>query len=155
MSFIMRIQEGLSVMKSLVVEDDFVCRKALAAILQNFGSCDIASDGVEAVEAVQLAISEQTPYDLICLDIQMPNLDGQATLSRIRSLEVDAGVALGRGAKVVMTTAMNDKDNIFSAFRGNADAYLTKPILKERLRGELMHLGLLASDHQSVSDSDD
>ncbi|TVR14108.1 MAG: response regulator [Planctomycetota bacterium] len=132
-------------MKSLVVEDDFVCRKTLSSMLQGFGDCDIASDGVEAVEAVQLALNEKTPYDLICLDIQMPNLDGHGTLTQVRGLERDAGIPVGRGAKIIMTTAMNDKENIFSAFRGNADAYLTKPIVLERLRGELLNLGLLKS----------
>ncbi|TVR45995.1 MAG: response regulator [Planctomycetota bacterium] len=130
-------------MLSLVVEDDFVCRKALSAQLARFGDCDIASDGVEALQAVDLALADGRPYDLICLDIQMPNLDGQATLKALRLREQAAGYPIGKGAKVLMTTSMSDKDNIFGAFRGNADGYLTKPITTEGLAQALGQLGLV------------
>ena len=130
-------------MKSLVVEDDFVCRKTLSSLLGRYGSCDIASDGVEALEAVSLAIREGQHYDLICLDIQMPNLDGQGTLSGIRNQEKDASILLGYGAKIIMTTALGDKDNIFKAFRENADGYLTKPILRQPLEDAMRKLGFL------------
>lgn len=133
-------------MLSLVVEDDFVCRKALSAILSAYGTCDIASDGVEALQAVKLALEGGQHYDLICLDIQMPNLNGQETLTAIRAAEQGAGILLGHGAKIVMTTALGDKDNVFTAFRGNADGYLTKPVLREQLQATMAELGLGKTD---------
>ena len=129
-------------MRSLVVEDDFVCRKLLSLLLRSYGECDIASDGLEALEAVKMASEEGWHYDLICLDIQMPNLDGQGCLKAIRENEKSNGFALGHGSKVVMTTALEDKDNVFAAFRQNADGYLTKPILRAPLEEMLDRLNL-------------
>lgn len=129
-------------MKSLVVEDNFVCRKTLSLLLRQYGECDIASDGLEALEAVQMALDEGGHYDLICLDIEMPNLHGQACLKGIREREQAAGLHLGKGAKIVMTTALEDKHNVVTAFRQNADGYLNKPILREPLVEMMDKLGL-------------
>ena len=83
------------------------------------------------------------PYDLVTLDIMMPKLDGQAALREIRSLEEEHGYVLGRGAKVVMTSALRDAKNIMSAFREACDGYLSKPIDKEKLFALLRKLEVL------------
>ena len=116
--------------------------RRLALLLKRFGPCDIASDGVEALEAVELALKEREQYDLICLDIQMPNLNGQDCLAGIRKREEEFGIPLGHGAKVLMATAFDDSENVFKAFRHNADGYLTKPILSEQLISMVEKLGL-------------
>ena len=66
----------ISGIKTLIVEDDFACRKALQIFLSEYGNCFIAVNGCEAVEAVRQALDEDQPYDLICLDIMMPEMDG-------------------------------------------------------------------------------
>ena len=70
-------------MKVLIAEDDFISRKLLNTLLAPFGEVDIAANGKEAFTAVKMAIENNHPYDLICLDILMPELDGIMALKKI------------------------------------------------------------------------
>jgi two-component system chemotaxis response regulator CheY len=129
-------------MKTLIVEDDFISRLLLQEILKSYGPCHIAVNGREAVEAANVALEAKEPYDLICLDIMMPEMDGQEALQRIRQLEEDRGILSTNGAKIVMTTALGDIKNISAAYGGLCDGYLTKPIQKAILLEELRKLKL-------------
>jgi two-component system chemotaxis response regulator CheY len=133
-------------MKTLVVEDDFVARKILQKMLSPFGQCDIAINGVEALEAFDLAHSESEPYDLICLDIRMPELDGHAALKELRNRESERGILGLDGVKIVMTTGLDDKESILSAFREGCEAYITKPIEREKLFAKLSSMGLIQKE---------
>lgn len=131
-------------MKALVVEDEFVARAILQRFLARYGECDVAVDGDEAITAVSTALQDGFPYDLVCLDIGLPKLNGQDVLGRIRELELDRGIQLGQGCRVIMTTASSAKDQVLGAFRGGADAYLTKPINLASLEQELETLRLVS-----------
>jgi len=115
----------------------------LQEFLKSYGPSHIAVNGNEAVEAVRLALEASERYDLICLDIMMPELDGQAALMQIRDLEKAKGIWSSSGSKVVMTTALGDMKNVARAFEGFADAYLTKPIDKTKLLDTLRQLALI------------
>ncbi|MEW5814115.1 MAG: response regulator [Spirochaetota bacterium] len=130
-------------MKVLIVEDEFGSRKLLQKFLSPYGECDMAVDGEEAIEAFSLALKEEEPYDLICLDIMLPEMDGQAVLKRIREIEKEKGVLGFRGVKIIMTTALNDPKNIMDAFKSQCEAYVPKPISKQKLLEEIKALGLL------------
>ena len=119
-------------------------RLVLQEILKHHGLTHIAVDGAEAVEAVRLALDENEPYDLICLDIMMPNMDGQEALEKIRTLETEKGLSLDRAAKIVMTTALNDVQNVIQSFNNLCDGYLTKPIHKSELLSLLEGFGFVA-----------
>lgn len=125
----------------LVVDDDFTSRKVLSRHLESYGMIDAAVCGTEAIEGVQKALEAGEPYNLICLDILMPGLDGQVVLQAIRDLETRNGIAPGKGAKIVMTTCLDDAKNIMQAFRNQCEAYLVKPITKEALAKEIEALG--------------
>jgi two-component system chemotaxis response regulator CheY len=131
-------------MKSLVVEDEFVARCILQRFLARYGECDVAVDGDEAIDAVTNAIAHSAAYDLVCLDIGLPKLDGQGVLERIRALESARGVQLGQGCRVIITTVATASDQVLGAFRGGADAYLNKPVSLDSLTRELEALRLIA-----------
>lgn len=130
-------------MKTLIVEDDFTSRLLLQGLLQQYGVCHICVNGVEAVAAFRKSMDEKEPYKLVCLDIMMPEMDGQAALKQIRTMEQEAGILSSEGTKVIMTTALDDKKNIMSAFREQCDIYLVKPIDREKLQESLKTLGLV------------
>lgn len=131
-------------MKILIVEDDPTAREVLCRLLVPYGAVEIAGDGKVALRAVGRALDAKAPYDLICLDILMPVLDGQKALEGIREAERRHGITGLDGAKVIMTTALDDKNSIFKAFRQQCEAYLVKPVSKENLLGEMSKLGLIS-----------
>lgn len=55
-------------MRILIAEDDFASRKVILKFLSVYGECDVTVDGMEAVDAFMMALEEDNPYDLICLD---------------------------------------------------------------------------------------
>lgn len=130
-------------MRTLIVEDEFTGRVLMQEFLKNLGPVDLASDGQMGVEMVRLALEHRQPYDLICLDIMMPDLDGQQTLRVIREMEQDWGIYTNQRARVVMTTSLNDRENVVNAYTGQCDGYLTKPISRQPLMDELRRLKLL------------
>jgi two-component system chemotaxis response regulator CheY len=130
-------------MRSLVVEDEFVARCVLLRFLARYGECDVAVDGDEAIAAVTQALNSSAAYDLICLDIGLPNLNGQDVLERIRELELERGIQIGQGSRVIITTITWTTSHVLGAFRGGADAYLTKPINLSALSQELKTLRLV------------
>lgn len=133
-------------MKILIVEDDFVCRRLLQNILSPYGDCDIAINGKEAVEAFRLAGEDGDTYDLICLDIMMPEMDGQEALKKIREMEKEKGILGLDGVKVIITSALGDSKNVLGAFRTGCEGYLVKPVKKDKLIEEIKKLGLIIGD---------
>jgi len=131
-------------MKTLIVEDDFTSRLLLQEILGRYGTAHIAVNGVEAVEAVRGAMDAGDPYELICLDIMMPEMDGYQALKQIRELEEARGILSSHGAKICMTTALQEVRNVVDAFRGLCDAYLFKPIQKSQLLEQVRAFGFIA-----------
>jgi two-component system chemotaxis response regulator CheY len=131
-------------MRTLIVEDEFTGRVLMQEFLKILGPVDLAADGQMGVNMVRLALENRQPYDLICLDIMMPDLDGQQTLRVIREMEQDWGIYTTQRAKVVMTTSLNDRENVVNAYTGQCDGYLTKPISRQPLLDELRRLKLLA-----------
>jgi two-component system chemotaxis response regulator CheY len=128
-------------MKTLIAEDDFTSRLLLQTFLSRCGECHTAANGKEAVQAFRLAEERDEQYDLICMDIQMPEMDGHAAVEEIRAIE---SLRTRRASRVIiiMTTGLGDEDNVRSA-RELCDAYLLKPINTRKLRGHLQSVGLI------------
>jgi two-component system, chemotaxis family, chemotaxis protein CheY len=115
-------------MKTLIVEDDFTSRLVLQTYLGRYGECHIAVNGWEAVEAFRTAWEGGQPYDLICMDIMMPEMDGREAVRHVRKIEEARGIPSSGGVKIIMTTALDDVKEVMSCFHELCDAYLVKPI---------------------------
>jgi len=131
-------------MKTLIVEDDFTSRLLLQELLKSYGPTHLAVNGREAVEAFRHALASNRPYTLICLDIMLPEMDGQTALREIRQLEEDNNIFSTEGAKVIMTTALGHPTDVIAAFSGLCDAYLVKPIDRAKLLEHLRTMQLIA-----------
>ncbi len=113
-------------MRILIVEDDYASRVFLNEILAEYGNCDLATNGIEAMEAYIEAIEENNPYSVIFLDIMIPKLDGILVLDKIRRIEKKKKIK--NKVKIIMVSALGDKDTLEDAFNKGCDEYLTKPI---------------------------
>ncbi|MDD2421566.1 MAG: response regulator [Heliobacteriaceae bacterium] len=131
-------------MRVLIAEDDLASRKFLYKFLSSYGDCDITVDGIETVDAFLLAWDEGQPYDLICLDIMMPKLDGIKTLKTIRELEKQRGLKGSKTVKIIMTTALNEPETVFNCFDTGCEAFAAKPIDTEKMLEAIKRLGLLS-----------
>ncbi len=129
-------------MRILIDEDDQISARYMEGLMARYGEFVVTSDGEEAVEAFTAALDEGRPFQLLCLDIMMPRKNGQEVLKDIRALERARGIEPGQAAKVVMTTALGDVSSVMEAYKQGATAYVTKPIVPERMHETLQNLGI-------------
>ena len=130
-------------MRTLVVDDDATCRMLLEKVLSKYGEAVSVDGGAAALERLREGLMTGKRFDLVCLDIMMPGLDGQEVLRKIRKQEEERGVLGNDGVKVIMTTALSDRSNVFQAFKSQCEAYLVKPIDTAQLKKHLIELGLV------------
>jgi len=130
--------------KCLIVDDDATNRALLTTMLAQYAECHSVENGEEAIVAFQSAFELDTPFELVCLDIMMPNLDGHAVLKAIREFEHQQGVPIGAASKVLVLSALEDSQNVFQALTEGSESYLVKPIDQEDLLREIRKLGLIS-----------
>ncbi len=112
----------------LLAEDNRINQRVALGLLQNLGySADIAVNGVEAIAAL-----EKTPYDIIFMDCQMPELDGYDATRQIR--------AMGKTAspRIIAMTANAMRGEAEKCLEAGMDDYLAKPVRIETLRETLL-----------------
>ncbi len=113
----------------LVAEDNEVNREIVSAMLRSMGCVVItAKDGLEAVQ-----VSADHAYDLILMDVQMPEMDGLAACRVIRQRELDQQLQRKPIVALTANALTDDRDNCMAA---GMDDYLTKPFM----RGQLLAL---------------
>lgn len=135
-------------MRILIVEDDPISRKFLNKLLSSYGECDMVVDGLEALDVFLISLKENKPYDLICLDIMLPKVDGNKVLKAIRDLETQKGLLPKKRSKVIMTTALAETQFVRDAFEIGSESYISKPIDSEKLIKVLINLGLIPETDQ-------
>jgi two-component system chemotaxis response regulator CheY len=132
-------------MRALVVEDDSISGKILQSVLSPYGQCDLVNNGRQALDAFKHSLNRAEPYDLICMDISLPELNGQKALRRIRDIEKEMGTNAGLEVKVVMITASSETHQVSDAlFNGGASAYFIKPLQVDAFLKELKRLSLIS-----------
>lgn len=132
-------------MKILIADDDHINGKVLEKMTATYGSRDLAMNGQEAVDRFLQAHAAQKPYDLILMDIMMPEVDGLHAVRIIREKEQEMNIAQTRRVKIIMTTALSDPRTVIKAlYESDANSYLTKPVTATALADELRTLKLIS-----------
>ena len=130
-------------MRILIAEDDFASRKVILKFLSEYGECDVTVDGMEAIDAFMMALEDGDPYDLICLDVMMPIMDGYQALKNIRDIEREHNIPEEEMVKIIMTTALNEQKNVKKAFELGCTVYCAKPIDMDKHKNTLEMIGLV------------
>ncbi|MFZ5351664.1 MAG: response regulator [Bacillota bacterium] len=128
-------------MRILIAEDDAVSRQYLYRLMKELGECDLVVDGLETLEAFSVSIKEGRPYDLICLDIMMPKLDGVKVLKAIREYEFKKDFPPDKRVKVILITALAKTDSVRRAFEIGCEGYITKPYEADKLLEQVKNMG--------------
>lgn len=128
-------------MRILLAEDDYITRNNMAGLLSKHGECDIAVDGKETVDAFVQALEKGESYDLVCLDIMMPIVDGYQALRAIRDVENSRGISTEEGVKVIMVTALDGEHNVDMAYELGCTTYISKPVVAQEFEEALEALG--------------
>lgn len=130
-------------LRILLVEDDFTSRVILQGLLRAYGDCHIAVNGREAVEAFRATCCSSDSYDLICMDVRMPEMDGTEAVRKIRDIEEENEVLSSSGVTIFMTTMIRDLKTVSSSYKALCDAYLLKPINGAQLEQHMLSFGLV------------
>lgn len=138
----------INIMKILIAEDDFINRRFLFKFFSQYGDCDMVVNGEEAVSAFMFSIEEDEPYDLICLDIMMPKLDGLKSLKMINSIEKDRHINKEELSKKFVITALDNVKDVQKAFELGCEVYVAKPINTAKLIEVMRKLKLYSNVHE-------
>lgn len=130
-------------MRVLVVEDDHVSEAIITAFLPESAEVEVVDNGTDAIEIHARALDDQHGFDLICLDVMLPGVDGAAVLRNIRDKEAAVGLPEDARAKVIMTTSVAERATVLEILQTGCDGYLVKPYDKTRLLEELERLALI------------
>ena len=129
--------------KCLLVDDDELGRELVAHYLEGIAECDMAVNGVEAVDKFRSAFEGGTPYDLIILDIVMPEMDGNTAAKEIRLIEKEWGVSINEGVNIMVLSSLNTPHDVIQAYvSARSAAHLVKPVQPEKLLSTLSKLGI-------------
>ncbi|MCF6248071.1 MAG: response regulator [Desulfobacula sp.] len=131
--FIIRYSVRNLFMKFLLADDDFVSRKKAHKILSQYGECDVAANGLEALNAFLRAHNETDPYNLIFLDIDMPDLDGNIVLTKIRQWEASKNIVPQDIAKIIMISSHDPKKALTNELKKGRESFIAKPLNRSKL----------------------
>lgn len=130
-------------MKILIADDESHNRILMEELLASYGELEVVSNGLEAVELYQSALANGAPFDLICLDMMMPIMDGQEALQQIRAIEKKLGINAHDEVKILMVTAIDIAQEIYIALQSGCTDYIIKPISKKKLEEKLKEYKLI------------
>jgi len=128
-------------MEILIAEDDRITQELLMSILKSYGTCTLVDNGSKVIDRFKQKLETGQNYDLVCLDIMMPNIDGISALKELRYLEKSYKVETE--AKILMITALDNQSLVFESYMGGATGYIVKPIIKQAVDEELSKFGLI------------
>jgi len=123
-------------LRILLTEDNLVNQKVAQRMLQHLGfSADVANNGLEAVAAIEVK-----KYDLILMDIQMPEMDGIKASQTIRQIEAKQGIK--QPIKIIAMTANAMSGDREMCLAAGMDDYVSKPVSIQKLAEILSHCQL-------------
>ena len=135
-------------LRCLIVEDDELSRELLALQMEPYAQCDLASNGREGVDKFSVALESAEPYQLILLDIIMPEMDGLEAAKVIRKLEDQQGITADRGVQIVVLSSLSTPQDVIQAYvAAQSSAHLVKPVQPEKLVKTLRKLELIPAEN--------
>jgi len=129
--------------RCLVVDDDELGRELIAQYMDGIADCEMAENGLKAVDKFRSAFEGGNPYDLIILDLVMPEMDGHTAAKEIRTIEKEWGVSITDGVNIIVLSSLNTPSDVIQAYvSARSAAHLVKPVQPDKLLVILGKLGI-------------
>jgi two-component system chemotaxis response regulator CheY len=141
-------------MQILIAEDVTLIQKMLQKMLGPYGEITFVRSGREAFQKFQRTLTTQEYFDLICLDINIPEINGLDVLKNIRAAEKLNHVPLDKRAKIVIVSSTNEADVVMKAIKLGCDGYIVKPFSQEKIIAELKKLKLITEEKKAPNDEE-
>ena len=138
-------------MKILVVDDELVSRKKMQKIMDSLGECEPVESGSSAISAFKTAWENGRPFDLITLDVSMPEMDGTEVLYEIREIEKEKKVPRDKQVKIMMVTSHSDKETVTTSIQAGCDDYIIKPFERKTVIEKLEKIGIVGKEDIQAS----
>lgn len=130
-------------MKILIADDEVENTEVLQRMIKPIGSSIIVKNGIEALESFKQEMLDGKPFDLVLMDIMMPEMDGKEAVRHIRDFEEQNGVLPTHQAKVFMVTCLDSAEDIMESFYSSGCTdYITKPFTRKELFRKLQDNGI-------------
>lgn len=124
-------------LRVLIVDDDIFSRSMLSSFVARHAEVATASDGEEALAKAIAAYGTGRGFDLILLDLIMPRMDGRAALEALMAHEAAAGIGADARSRVVVVSALSERDSTILPLRPRIESFLDKPYTLREI-GELL-----------------
>lgn len=124
--------------KILAIDDEFAALMKMKVLLSKFGQCDVATNGSQATEKISENIKKNKHYDLITIDIGLPDINGIDLLNQIQNLEKGHF----KQSIKLMISASGTTENVIKALQNHCDGFLVKPVKRETLQNKLAEFGI-------------
>ena len=129
--------------KILIVDDSTSIREQLMAILSPVAECHPAADGQEAVDIIKKTQGTGNDFDLVIMDVIMPEKDGLTAVKEIREFEKAKGWTGEDTLTIIIATTIKEPSKILIAqYECGADAYIAKPFTEKTVLQTLSSNGL-------------
>lgn len=140
-----RADKGEGKLRVLVAEDNPTNIEVVSRMLklEDVYDVTIAKDGQEAYDLVKMNMENNSHFDLIFMDIQMPNVDGLQSTRLIRKM--------GYSAPIVALTAFSDESNVKNCIESGMDEFLSKPIRRPALKRVLKKFATILEEPETIS----
>jgi two-component system chemotaxis response regulator CheY len=128
--------------RCLIVDDDEMSRLMLETCLSEYAHCDSAENGSEALILIENSLLGAKPYDLLCVDLMMPQMNGLELIRNVRQLE--KRYMNGFRSKIFVISASDsvwDKSELI--LENLCDDYIVKPFNRISLQDKLREHNLL------------
>ena len=139
-------------MRILIADDETISREKLRLIMTHFGDAEAVESGDAALKAYEKAHKEKKPYNLIMLDINMPDKNGIQVLLEIRASETILNLSDKEKAIVLMVTSITDKVHIISCVKAGCDSFIAKPFDLNIVSEKLAKFGITKASNSTRND---
>lgn len=137
-------KSGGGKLRVLVADDNSTNIEVVSKMLklEDVYDVTIAKDGQEAFDRVKDAMADERPFDVIFMDVQMPNLDGLQSTRKIREM--------GYKSPIVALTAFSEESNVKECMESGMDEFLSKPIRRPALKQVLRKFATIPEEPETT-----